>query len=141
MRPYLHLCLLACLVCLAPHPVRAEGAISDATIARARRGIVETSPMRKKLASFIVPVLNADDITVRDLLVQLRAKAKEVDPEGEGFNMMIKAKAAALDEKVTLDFQRIAILDVLDCVEQTTDIAFHYERYAVVVVDKPPATK
>lgn len=137
-------CLLAALLLGLVYPAVAEDAggsgFSTFAYNRALKA-KENNPQVKKLEKLIVPRAEMENTSIRDLMVFLRAKAKDVDPKGKGFNLFIKASPANLDATVSLDLRNISVLNILQLVEQTTQVQFEFEPYAVVMVDKPAESK
>lgn len=95
------------------------------------------APLATRLKKLVVPELVAEQMSVRQLLELLRREAREADPEGDGFNLFYRVSPAALEVNLTLDLQDIPVSEVLRYIELVTEVAFRYERHAVVVIDKP----
>ncbi len=98
-------------------------------------------PLRKQLSQLVIPRLEVEDIALADLLKLLRLEARKADPEGKGFNLFVKCRAESLKATVSLDLTNVPVSEILHMVQLTSGVQFVYERYAVVVMDKPPPTE
>jgi len=57
------------------------------------------APIREKLAQIIIPHFQSDDLSVKDAVKVLRRRSLELDPDGEGVNIVLLAGIDASDAR------------------------------------------
>lgn len=121
IRP-IHLATLAalCLACATLPSFAGKGTDND---------------LQDKLRTITLSKLSFEDATVRDVFAFIRQEARRLDLEDQGINVMLQCKPEALEQKVTLEFDRIPLGEAIRYVCMGSGLKFKVEKHAVVVGD------
>ena len=85
----------------------------------------------KKAGTIIFPKIDLRDATLSETVDFLRAKAKDLDPKGDGVNIILKPGGA--DAKITLSLANIPLAEALRYVAALADFEIVAEDAAIVV--------
>lgn len=88
--------------------------------------------LRAMLQQLIVPQLDIRDAPVQDVLEQLRAHSRQLDPATNGVNIVWLASPEAAQKRITLTLRQIPLGEVLRYVAQAAGVQLHVEAHAVV---------
>ena len=100
-----------------------------------------------KLQSIIIPKLELDEATIAQAVAFLRKRSQELDPDGEGVNILLQLAPAAPDAKnakggaaapptISLSLNRVPLSEVIRYVCMQADLKFSVESNAVIIADK-----
>ena len=77
-----------------------------------------------------------DWVSIEDLFSSVKKKAKEQDPEGEGINLFLRCEPSSLKRRVTLDFSKVPLSDVIHYICIGTGLDYVIEPYAVIIYER-----
>ncbi len=92
----------------------------------------------KKAGAIIIPKLELRDATLSETVEFLRAKAKELDPEKRGVNLVLKPAADGKDPKITLSLANIPIVEALRYVAALSGFELVADEHVITI---QPAAK
>jgi general secretion pathway protein D len=92
--------------------------------------------LRKRMSEIIIPVIEMENATVRELIDYLRQQAKARDIDGDGINLFVQASKERLDRTVTVSFRNIPLRDALDSICSGSGLYHKVEGHVVLVKDK-----
>jgi beta-lactamase regulating signal transducer with metallopeptidase domain len=99
---------------------------------------VEEGPAMKKAKAIIIPKIELREATLAEALDFLRMKAKELDPEKTGVNLVLEPGATS-DAKITVSLVNIPLLEALHYVASLANFEYQVQPNAIVV--QPSAGK
>lgn len=97
--------------------------------------------LRDKLKSIVIPKLELDKATVAQTVAFLRQRSQELDPDGQGVNIILQlapapAGGGTAAPTITLNLNRVPLGEVLRYVCMQADLKFAVENNAVIIADK-----
>ncbi len=101
-------------------------------------GDPEQGGLSNKLKRIILPEAEFTDLPLKDALEFIQQRARELDPEKEGFNLVYDPSAESLlDAPVNLKLSQIPVTEVIRYATQLAGAIFQIEENAVVIKAKP----
>ncbi|TCO89415.1 beta-lactamase regulating signal transducer with metallopeptidase domain [Chthoniobacter flavus] len=97
------------------------------------------SPTLNKATKIILPEIEFRDATLREAVDFLRMKARELDPDKTGINIVVKPGAGA-DVHITLSLTNIPLIEALHYVAGLAGLQMKAEKNAVVLGPPAPAS-
>jgi general secretion pathway protein D len=121
-------------------------------------GTSNLARLTRKLETIKIPSLTFTNLAIEDAIRFLEAKSRELDPEGEGVNFVLKlqstepppvaptaaaapgtaaasaAPAASTVKTVTLNLSNVALIEVLRFLTTVTNLKYKIEEYAVFIL-------
>jgi hypothetical protein len=101
-----------------------------------KRCAATVAPAAAKLEQIVIPALQVENKSAREVLALLVAMAKHEDPEQVGINLLFQCSAPPLKRRVTMDITNLKLADVLRYVCQACGLDYVVEQFAVVIVDQ-----
>lgn len=95
--------------------------------------------LRRKLSEIIVPELNARDAVVSDLIELIRRESERLSKDKAPVNFVWQAPEQAKAKRVTLQLQKIPLLDVLEYVTTASGLKYRIDPHAVVIYKPEPS--
>ncbi len=93
----------------------------------------ESFPITRKAGQIILPKLEFREATVGESVEFIRRKALEIDPENQGFNIVVNEPPGAPERKVTLTLRNVPALEALKLVAELSDMELEVRDYAIVL--------
>jgi len=99
-----------------------------------------TSMLQSKLQRIVFPKIDFRDATVREAFDFLSAKAKSLDPDGQGVNIVLKlgdehqAGAPAGGTRITLTLNNVPLIEVIKYITNLANLKYRIEPFAVSIV-------
>jgi len=112
----------------APPPPPGVGAVS----APAKTAAPAESPALKKAGEIIIPKVEFRDATLDEAVDFLRVKARELDPDKTGLNIVLKPGAGA-DVHLTISLTNIPLIEALHYVAELAGLQMRAEKDAIVL--------
>ena len=86
----------------------------------------------------VIPRLTFKEATVPEALDFLTMKARDLDPEKKGVNLVLKPGPETGTIKITIDLRDIPFTEALKYITSLANLKFRYEEEAVVIVPLEP---
>ena len=101
-----------------------------------------TDAITRKLNSIIFPKIDFRDSTVREAIAFLANKAKDLDPERQGVNIVLSGATGENDRtRITLTLSNVPLIEVIKYVTNLANLKYKIEPSAVVIVPLGTATE
>jgi general secretion pathway protein D len=90
--------------------------------------------INQKLRSIIIPSLEFRDASIEDAVAFLNAKSKELDPEKQGINFILRPDVPETAKTFTLSLRNVPMEQALRYISQLAGVKYKVEEFAVLVV-------
>ncbi len=94
--------------------------------------------MQARASRFLLPSLVYRDMPLSDIVDDVVAKSKKIDPEGIGVNVVLKVDDATANRKLTMSVGRPTVERILNLIASTAVLQIRYDPDAVVL-EQPAA--
>ena len=98
--------------------------------------VVEESPLLKRADAIIFPRIQFTEATIKEAVEFLNVKAKELDPQKQGVNILLHVPADVLVPKITMDLTNIPLREALRYVARLGGLNLETEPYAFILEAK-----
>lgn len=95
----------------------------------------EKDEMHAKLKRIVIPKVAFEEATLRQVFAFLGERAKDLDIEGEGVNLMFACEDEALDQEVTMELDGVPLGELIRYICMTSGLHYRVEPHAVVIAD------
>jgi len=109
----------------------------------------DRAKLKRKLEDIVVPQIAFDEATVPQVVDFLERRSKELDPDGEGVNIVLRLRgkqagpagtgAANTVPTITMDMHKLPLRDVIHYMCMGAGLQYKLERHAVVITDADAA--
>ncbi len=89
--------------------------------------------MLEKAQKIIIPQVELSGASIEEALDFLRAKSRELDPDKQGINIIVKDGGVPADKRITLSLRDVPLPEALHYLAELSHMVAVYEPYAVVV--------
>ena len=96
----------------------------------------KTAAMQAKLRSIVLPTIKFQETAIPDAVRFLRRRSVELDPDGEGVNILLQLPADTSGRTVTMDMDSIALGEAIRYICMAAGLRFRVEANAVVVTGR-----
>ena len=91
--------------------------------------------IRQPLRTIIIPEIDFTDATIEEAIASLRQQSKELDPDGEGINMIIKLDEEFESEaSINLQLTNVSLEDALRFTTELAGLKYIVDPLAVIIV-------
>ncbi|MEO0448314.1 MAG: hypothetical protein AAF191_19805, partial [Verrucomicrobiota bacterium] len=95
----------------------------------------DSASVAVKLQTIQIPEVNFAETPLREALAYLVVRSKQLDPSGQGVNMILQSTDPSLAETpVTMSLRGVPLRSVLDYLTQVAGVDYRVENYAVSIV-------
>ena len=92
-----------------------------------------TASVAEKLESIIIPKVEFTDANIDEILNYLQEQSKELDPTGEGVNIVFNKGSDDIIQTLTVSLRNLPLSKILDVIQHLTVYKYKVEEYAVYV--------
>lgn len=117
---------------LDPVPLPPPGAAAAPQPPKIETEVTAESPALKKANEIIIPNLEFREATLDEAIAFLRVKAKELDPDKTGINIVVKPGGNS-DARITISLTNIPLIEALHYVAELAGLRMKAEKNAVVL--------
>ena len=114
-------------------PVNKFGEKESMIIDQTKNDVQGTERIVSKLNSIIITDIEFHEATVAEVVNFLKQKCKEVDPDGQGINFVMKDGGNA-DARITLSFPSIPLYEAIRYITSLANLKIKIDPYAVSIV-------
>jgi hypothetical protein len=97
----------------------------------------ENLKITRKAGGIIVPKLDFKEATPREAVDFMRRKSAELDPEKQGFNIVLRLHDGAPERKITLALSNVPALEALKYIATLSGLDLEIEDHAIVLNERP----
>ena len=97
----------------------------------------ENLPITRKARQIIIPKLVFQDASVTEAVDYVRRKAAELDPQHQGFNIVVRLGEGAPERKITLALSEVPALQVLKYIAELGGLELETGDHAIVLSGRP----
>jgi general secretion pathway protein D len=90
--------------------------------------------INQKLRSIIIPSLEFRDASIEDAVAFLNAKSKELDPEKQGINFILRPDVPETAKTFTLNLRNVPLEQALRYISQLAGVKYKVEEFAILIV-------
>jgi general secretion pathway protein D len=90
--------------------------------------------INQKLRSIIIPSLEFKDASIEDAVAFLNAKSKELDPEKQGINFILRPDVSESAKTFTLNLTNVPLEHALRYITHLAGVKYKVEEFAILVV-------
>ncbi|MBN2449919.1 MAG: hypothetical protein JXR77_06000 [Lentisphaeria bacterium] len=102
-------------------------------------GVVCCAPLEQRARAIVIPVIEMEDASPREILEYIRLQARERDPEGLGINMLFRFSPAGRriyeESTFTLQLRNVPFSEVVHYLHLLTGLKYRYDPYALILFD------
>jgi general secretion pathway protein D len=132
-------------------PVRSKRSTIDSLLAAPQDRLAASSKanIMRKLDDIVIPSMDLQDASIREVVQFLTQQSKQIDPAGEGVNIVLKLPSSSepLDEmdpdaappvtedtSITIILNQIPLIEAIRYVTELTGLKYKVEPFAVAIV-------
>ncbi len=86
-----------------------------------------------KARTIIIPKIEFKGATLPEAVAFLRAKSRDLDPEKQGINIIVKDNEAPVNAQITLDLRDVPLWEAVRYVAELSGMEPNYEAFSVVM--------
>jgi general secretion pathway protein D len=90
--------------------------------------------INQKLRSIIIPSLEFKDASIEDAVAFLNAKSKELDPEKQGINFILRPDVPESAKTFTLNLTNVPLEHALRYITHLAGVKYKVEEFAILIV-------
>jgi general secretion pathway protein D len=90
--------------------------------------------INQKLRSIIIPSLEFKDASIEDAVAFLNAKSKELDPEKQGINFILRPDVSESAKTFTLNLTNVPLEHALRYITHLAGVKYKVEEFAILIV-------
>ena len=93
----------------------------------------ENLPITRLASQIIIPRLEFKEATVTEAALYVRRKVTELDPQHQGFNIVVRLGDGAPERKITLALSEVPALEVLKYIADLAGLEMEIRDHAIVL--------
>ena len=97
----------------------------------------ENLPITRRARQIIIPKLVFQEASVTEAVDYVRRKAAELDPQHQGFNIVVRLGEGAPERKITLALSEVPALQVLKYIAELGGLELETGDHAIVLSGRP----
>ncbi len=96
------------------------------------------SSLYEKMQKIIFDQVEFEDASINSVIAHLQSRSKELDPDGEGVNLILSLKSSDPEQvpRITMTFDQMPMQEVIRYLCEGTNLKYRVEENAVLIGDK-----
>lgn len=93
--------------------------------------------MAERQVDTVLPSVQYRDVRVDQAFEELSNLSRNVDPEGEGVNIVYRGPTGDRAPSITLSLRRVSLYDAIRYITQVAGLYYRIDEHAVFISDEP----